>query len=59
MDLDTIFDKKLDAKAKDLLHHKIRNDFIGLNQSYDILYLHSSTICYRSGRNLSYGTLHF
>ena len=37
MDINTIFDKKTDSKSKEMLHKKIKNDFIGLDTKYTVV----------------------
>ena len=37
MDINTIFDEKLNSISKELLHEKIKNDFIGLNTKYTVV----------------------
>ena len=37
MDIKSIFDEKLNSISKELLHDKIKNDFIGLNTEYTVV----------------------
>ena len=37
MDINTIVDEKLNSISKELLHEKIKNDFIGLNTKYTVV----------------------
>ena len=37
MDIKSIFDQNLSSISKELLHKKIKNDFIGINTKYTVV----------------------
>ena len=37
MDIKSIFDEKLNSISKELLHEKIKNDFIGIDTKYTVV----------------------